>query len=118
MNQPRGRFPIFFACMMLLCCVLLMISAPLLSSLRFQREDLKLSLETSHGRERKQRSEYDEVVQDLPRTQEELSELQPQADAAVQAVAELKARRKELRARLKDLQDLLAQSTGEENPHE
>ncbi len=105
MKKEFPRFPLIFSCLMLALILCWMILIPLRSVLSFQQEDLALSLETSYGRERKQQHEYDQVTADLPVAREELAELQPQAEAAQQEVTELKAQRKELRAKLKALQE-------------
>ena len=65
--------------------------------LRFQVEDLSLTLETNSQRVRKQQYEYDQVVAALPETQAQLTLVQPDSDAMVQAVDELKDQRKALR---------------------
>lgn len=66
--------------------------------LRFQVKDLALTLDTNSQRVRKQQYEYDQVVAALPETQTQLDQVQPESDAMVQTVDELKERRKELRA--------------------
>ena len=65
--------------------------------LRFQVKDLSLTLETNSQRVRKQQYEYDQVVAALPETQAQLTLVQPNSDAVVQAVDELKNQRKALR---------------------
>ena len=78
---------------------------PSISSVSARIAETKQDLETSEGRERKQQEEYDKAVEELPLVQQELAEKNPVADEAEQKVADLKARRKELRAEKKALED-------------
>ena len=96
-----------FTIVLILCCLFLVWFVPTRSNLDFQLADIEKSLDTSHGRERKQQYEYDEVVAELPRIQAELAQTQPLADEAAAAVAELKEKRKALRAEKEALQTLL-----------
>ncbi len=114
MKDRKNVFPAVFAAVMLLCVLIWFALVPMRAVLRFQQDDLALSLETSQGRERKQQYEYEKVTQDLPATRQELAELQPKTDAAVAEVTELKALRKELRARLRELQAQQDAASGEE----
>ena len=93
-----------FTGVMLLFCAFLTAFVLLRGSLSFQLADLALSLETSRGRERRQTMEYNQVKTDLPAARAQLSELQPQADAAAGEVQELKDRRKALRDEKKALE--------------
>ena len=91
------------------------------SRLDFTLEDTARSLETSQGRERKQQKEYDEVVEQLPKTRAELAEIQPQADEAAETVRQLKEERKRLRAEKKALEQALEEKqekASEKNPEE
>ncbi len=71
--------------------------------LRFQVQDLAVTLETNSQRVLKQQYEYDQTAAAIPQVQAELALVQPEADAGTQAVAELKEERKALRARRNDL---------------
>lgn len=93
-----GWFRVLFIVVMLLLCALLCWYAPTQVALHFQLDDVTLSLETSRQREAKQQYEYDAVVDELPRVQQQLVTLTPQTEAAQAKEAELRARRKELRA--------------------
>lgn len=90
-----------FAIGMLLFCGLLAWTAVDIHHLQAQTQELRTSLETSQGRERKQQYEYDAVASEIPLLQAELAVVQPQAEAAATQEAELRARRKELRAIVK-----------------
>ena len=83
---------------MLAFCVFMAWHTWTVADLKFQVQDVSLSLDTSRQREKKQQYEYDQVVSAIPETEAELASVQPEADEAVQAVADLKAQRKELRA--------------------
>lgn len=80
---------------------------PSMSSLQAKIVDTQQSLETSRGRENKQKDEYDKAVADLPLAKAELNEKGPLAEAAEQEVTELKVRRKELRQEKKTLEEQL-----------
>lgn len=82
---------------MLAFCVFMAWHTWTVYGLRFQVEDLSLTLETNSQRVRKQQYEYDQVVAALPETQAQLTLIQPDSDAMVQAVDELKDQRKALR---------------------
>lgn len=82
---------------MLAFCVFMAWHTWTVYGLRFQVEDLSLTLETNGQRVRKQQYEYDQVVAALPETQAQLTLIQPDSDAMVQAVDELKDQRKALR---------------------
>lgn len=94
-----------FALLLLLFSLFLFWYRITVSDLRFQLEDTQISLETSYGRERKQQKEYDEVQAALPAERKKLEELLPKVSQAEREVAELKARRKELRNRIANLTD-------------
>ena len=93
-----GWFRALFTAVMLFVCGVIAFCTVEQVGLRAQVEDLTRSLNTSRQRERKQQYEYDQVVAAIPETEAELASVQPEADEAVQAVADLKALRKELRA--------------------
>lgn len=75
------------------------------SSLALNTEDLRQQLEISRGRESRQKSEYDKAAQDLPLARSELAGLQALVDQANADASRLKARRKELRAEKKALEE-------------
>ena len=96
--------------LILFLCVLFLAAWLPLNALQSARlADARLSLETSQGRERKQQHEYDQVLEDLPKARQELAELQPRTDEAVQLVADLKAERKSLRETKKELEARLSE---------
>ncbi len=77
---------------------------PASSSLRSSVAEVRQSLETSRGRENKQRNEYETAVAELPEVQARLIELKPLVEQAEETVNTLKARRKDLRAEKKELE--------------
>ncbi len=83
---------------LLTLCATLAWYAPTQYALRFQRDDIALSLDTSRQRERKQQFEYDEAAAALPEAQALLAELAPQAEAARAQEKALREQRKALRA--------------------
>ena len=97
MAQIPGWLRAAFVAVMLLACAVLCWFAPTQYALRFQRDDLALSLETSRQREAKQRYEYDQVASALPETALELERTQPLADEASAAETALRTSRKALR---------------------
>ena len=97
MAQIPGWLRAAFVAVMLLACAVLCWFAPTQYALRFQRDDLALSLETSRQREAKQRYEYDQVASALPETVLELERTQPLADEASAAETAQRTSRKALR---------------------
>ena len=108
MNRKSPLLSVFVA-VMFVCAVFLAVIQPLSALRESSLADVRLSLETSQGRERKQQYEYDQVLEELPKRRQELAEVQPQAEEAAQLVTELKATRKALRAEKKELEALLEQ---------
>ncbi|MGN0779655.1 MAG: hypothetical protein ACI4MJ_10935 [Aristaeellaceae bacterium] len=102
-----------FVAGMLALTLLLAWYAPVQYALRFQIDDVALSLDTSRQREAKQLYEYDEVVHELPITQEELDQTLPLTQAAQALEKELRATRKALRAQAAELETQLAQQLAE-----
>lgn len=102
-DKLPGWFRVLFIVVMLLVCAFLCWYAPTQVALRFQVDDVALSLETSRQREAKQQYEYDQVVDELPRVQAQVTALTPQTEAAQAKEAELRQDRKELRAANKEL---------------
>ena len=103
-----------FVLVMLVFCAAMAFFAIERASLDFSLEDVQRSLETSQGRERKQKHEYDETAAQLPLTRAELEETLPRAEAAAEETARLKAERKRLREEKKELEAArTAQEEGE-----
>lgn len=98
MQRMPGWFRAVFVTVMFLTCTVLCWYAVSQYDLRFQINDLTLSLDTSHQRTAKQQYEYEQVIAQLPVVQEQVTQMEPQA-AAIQAVEkDLRAQRKALRA--------------------
>ncbi len=106
----KKRMNPFTVCCLVFLAAFVLFTAwyiPSASSLRAKISETSQLLVTSRGRESKQQDEYDKAVADLPLVQAELKEKQPLAAQAEQTVADLKARRKELRAEKKALEEAL-----------
>lgn len=91
-------FARLFALVMVLACAATAWYAYQHEKLSFAIEDVRVSLETSQARERKQQYEYDQVSKALPEARLELSEIQPKADAAKADESALRETRKTLRS--------------------
>ncbi|MBR2822406.1 MAG: hypothetical protein IKE24_01765 [Clostridia bacterium] len=104
MNRRGKSLVWLFTLVMLLFSLGMALWVPLRARLDFQLADIRLSLETSRGRERKQQAEYDMVMEELPRVRAELAEAQPRAEAAAEEVKALKETRKALREKKKALE--------------
>ncbi len=96
--------PILFAIVMLACILFVAWYMPAVGQRRFELEDIQKSIETSHGRERKQQYEYDETVAAIPVTEAELERVLPLAEAAKEEAKALKQERKKLRNEKKELE--------------
>ena len=83
---------------------------PSMSSIKANTAEARQSLDTSRGRENKQQAEYDKAVEELPQVQAQLLEAAPLAVQAGEKVDLLKARRKELRAEKKELEQKISGS--------
>lgn len=83
---------------------------PSMSSMTAKVSETRQGLETSRGRENKQLDEYNKAVEELPLVKAELLEKTPLAEDAEQKVAELKAKRKELRQEKKALEEKIAEN--------
>ena len=121
MNTFSRCFTVFFVIIMMISCLWLIVWVPLNAYLDFRLSEAAMDLETSQGRERKQDFEYNQVVEAIPLTRQELDEAQPRADSLLQEVTDLKASRKELRAEKKRLEELLEhaqQEAGTSAPEE
>lgn len=105
MQHMPGWLRALFVTVMYMTCAVLCWYAVSQYTLRFQVEDLSLSLETSRGREVKQQYEYNQVVSQLPQVQAQVEELEPQAAQAQAREQELRTRRKELRAEVAQLEE-------------
>ena len=101
-----------FTIVMVLACVATAWYAYQHEKLNFALEDVRVSLETSRARERKQQYEYDQVAEALPKAREELDEIQPKADAAKAEENALRETRKSLRAVQGELTDTLEVTDG------
>ena len=99
-----------FVAVMLMLTALLAWYAPVQYQLRFQLEDVALSLDTSRQREARQQYEYDAAAEALPLAQAELDETLPLTQAAQAREQELRSQRKALRTEATDLADQLEQA--------
>ena len=99
-----------FVAGMLALAALLAWYAPVQYQLRFQLEDIALSLDTSRQREAKQQYEYDAAAQALPQARAELEETLPLTQAAQAREQALRDERKALRTQSADLADQLEQA--------
>ena len=102
--KQKSFLPVLFTLVMLLCVLFLAWYLPAIGERQFRLEDVRKSLDTSLGRERKQQYEYDETVAAIPLTEAELERITPLAEAAQQEVKELKKERKQLRKEKKQLE--------------
>ena len=114
MNNSRSRLPILFACIMFLCVLFIAWYLPAVSERSFRLQDVRKSIETSLGRERKQQYEYDETVASIPEVQAELDRLAPLNDEINQEVKALKDERKRLRQEKKELEALADEAEQQE----
>ena len=96
-------FARLFAIVMILACGFTAWYAYQHEKLTLAIEDVRISLETSQARERKQQYEYNEVTKALPEAKEQLEVIQPQADAAKAEENKLRDQRKTLRTANTDL---------------
>ena len=118
MNGKKPLLPVLFSIIMLLFVFFFFWYLPTESSLRFQLQDTGKSLETSLGRERKQQKEYNEAAEAIPETEAEIANILPLAEAAQKEVSDLKAQRKDLRSKKKELETLLEAKMQEDTDHE
>ncbi len=87
---------------------------PSYSSVRSKINETYQMLDMSRGREAKQQAEYDSAVTEFSLKLAELEELNPLADEAEEALAGLKARRKELRLQKQELEKAADQRPGKQ----
>lgn len=83
------------------------------ADLLFQKEDVSKSLETSRQREVKQQYEYDRAFAAIPLVEEELTIYQPQAEAMLQEVDDLRTQRNACRTANAQLTEELTAMQGE-----
>ena len=96
--QIPGWFRAVFVTVMLALCIVACWYCLSVTSLKAQRTELEMMLDTSRQREVKQQVEYDAVSAELPQVQEELAAIQPEADAAKAIETDLRSQRKQLRS--------------------
>lgn len=113
MNR-KPVLPVLFSIVMLICVLFVAWYLPSVGNLRFRLEDVRKSLETSQGRERKQQHEYDDTVAAIPETEAELEQILPLTEAAKEEVKALKEERKQLRKEKKELESASGFSDSEE----
>ncbi len=101
---PRW-FKAVFAVIMLAACGIVGYFAIASEQLTAQKADVTQKLETSIQRERKQQFELEEVQRQLPLVQSELDGTLPQAQAAQEQEAQLRAQRKALRESIAALKE-------------
>ena len=80
MRKNRPVLPVLFAFIMLFFVLFVVWYLPSLNDRRFSLQDVRLSIETRLGRERKQQMEYDATAAALPEVQAELDRLLPEAE--------------------------------------
>lgn len=101
--KHKSFLPVLFTVVMLVCVLFLTWYLPAVGRRHFLLDDVRESLKTSQGRERKQQYEYDETVAAIPETEAELERILPLSEAAKQEVKALKKERRELKAEKKQL---------------
>ena len=114
MRKFQYTFSLLFAFAMLIFCLFIIGFVIAGNRLDAQIGNVRLDLETSRGRERKQQYEYEEVSRLLPEKQEELDAVLPLAEQYQSEVRSLKDLRKELREEKKRIEALLSAENGEE----
>ena len=114
MKSRHSRFPILFVSVMLFCVLFMIWYLPALNERLFTLQDVRQSIETSRGRERKQQYEYDQTVAAIPEIQAELDRVIPLEEEADRVVQALKDERKQLRQKKKDLEAQLEASGQQE----
>ena len=111
MKKSTSFFTVFRAVFFFVFAAFMFWFIPSSASLRSEIAKTQQELELNRGREAKQQYEYDKAVEELPLKLAELEKIKPQADEAEQVVAGLKARKKELLAQKKELEDNAGTST-------
>ena len=101
----KNRFALCCAAFFIVFTVFMAWYIPSISSIRSRTAETRQSLETSRGREKKQQTEYDKAVTELPVILEELKIKEPLALEAEQKVSELITIRNELREEKNNLEE-------------
>lgn len=111
MKKNSSLFTVFCTVIFLAFTIFMIWFVPSYASVRSRISETRRDLELSRGREAKQQAEYDSAVAELPLILSELEEKNPAADKAEEALAALKARKKELRIQKQELEKAAAQKT-------
>lgn len=114
MKKNSSLFTVFCTVIFLAFTIFMIWFVPSYASVRSRISETRRDLELSRGRESKQQAEYDSAVAELPLILSELEEKNPAADKAEEALAALKARKKELRMQKQELEKA-AQHTEEQS---
>jgi chromosome segregation ATPase len=111
MKKSTSLFTVFCTVIFLAFTIFMIWFVPSYASVRSKISETRRELDLSRGREAKQQAEYDSAVAELPLILSELEEKNPAADKAEEALAALKARKKELRIQKQELEKAAAQKT-------
>lgn len=111
MKKSTSLFTVFCTVIFLAFTIFMIWFVPSYASVRSKISETRRELDLSRGREAKQQAEYDSAVAELPLILSELEEKKPAADKAEEALAALKARKKELRIQKQELEKAAAQKT-------
>lgn len=111
MKKSTSLFTVFCTVIFLAFTIFMIWFVPSYASVRSKISETRRELDLSRGREAKQQAEYDSAVAELPLILSELEEKNPAADKAEEALAALKARKKELRIQKQELEEAAAQKT-------
>ena len=111
MKKNSSLFTVFCTVIFLAFTIFMIWFVPSYASVRSRISETRRDLELSRGREAKQQAEYDSAVAELPLILSELEEKNPAADKAEEALAALKARKKDLRMQKQELEKAAAQHT-------
>ena len=111
MKKNSSLYTVFCTVIFLAFTIFMIWFVPSYASVRSRISETRRDLELSRGREAKQQAEYDSAVAELPLILSELEEKNPAADKAEEALAALKARKKELRMQKQELEKAAAQHT-------
>ena len=103
MKKSGSAFRVLFPLVMFICILFLVWYIPAVHNLTFRINDVRISLEMSQGRERKQQKEYDEAAAAIPEAEAELARLTPLCDAVREEVQALKEEKKKLKEEKKAL---------------
>ena len=114
MKKKSSLFTVFCTVIFLAFTIFMIWFVPSYASVRSRISETRRDLELSRGREAKQQAEFDSAVAELPLILSELEEKNPAADKAEEALAALKARKKELRMQKQELEKA-AQHTEEQS---